>query len=408
MDYFKTAQVRTHLDRLAKYFQGAVVSESPVITRSYKEFYKNGNLKAYVTVMRINNPKKEIKVRNKDYYLYRDNHEEAMMYLELLYFSETYNDLLERFGREYANFPTLNEVPRCFNFEEFIDKMLVQLSPKDHNLREPKAYQETKPNMNDSMYVYKFKFWHMLLGGSRKRKNRLVARLEFDLRSYTESYEQYYESLRKYSRQAFDINLYNRQVSIKREKLSSQSNMIFEHYKTWGEKTYIIEYFSLSFSNTVNINKIFEEESMIFELDKTTKTLVVNLSLPKEASLPVIETFRPIRKDLASSVKYLKPKQMTQVFSEIIMSYLIYIARLLSSLDTEKKVDFIVFNLYPNKRLNAVNCSAVFSAELNKIPFVEMKENEVGESFLKLFGSVFNYSLDNPSASPYKVVKSDV
>ena len=93
---------------IATFIDGAGLESDPVRVNNYKRFYKNGNVKAYISDLSVQNPSKHIEVRNRKYNLYSKNFNHTYNFLYLYYFSEKYNLLIDSFIDKYTSRHTEN------------------------------------------------------------------------------------------------------------------------------------------------------------------------------------------------------------------------------------------------------------------------------------------------------------
>ena len=82
--------IKRKLDRYKSLDSSLLYLDDPVKIEQKKEYYKNGNVKAYISKLRIYEIDLTEKVRNRDYYLYKENFNNSYNYLLISYYVYKY------------------------------------------------------------------------------------------------------------------------------------------------------------------------------------------------------------------------------------------------------------------------------------------------------------------------------
>ena len=382
------------------------VPTKPIHEKSYREYYQNGNVKAYVCVFNTYNPNFEEKVRNKDIYLYSENYDRMFRYIELNYYTEWYRLKLKEFIAHFSSYHSSNKFSSDFLYEDLLSKEAVS-QQKNQSLTPFPNYQDIRIFHQKLANIY-FKRWFKknkfcLINSLRKRLSYdfddALAKQKTDLKQRLDTY---HHDLTQYATSHYD-SLFRKAVDAEKQaKVKEILNTIRTQYVQWGDEASIKDYFEYTVANVKSENRFFSKESLCFQIDKESHTIIVNLSLPEPEKFPKVESFRTIKKDVIATPTLFNTKKIYDYLSEFAISYIIHLAKALDYVDDYNYLNYFVFNLYNDNQCDKNHCFKVITLNKSELNF-SIKEATSMSLFKESFGSTVDYALFHGVEAPFGV-----
>ena len=402
---YQLNDVKNELKIISEYI-GSALPNNPVQENSYKEYYKNGNVQAYVSVFTSTQPYFSEKVRNKDYFLYKENYRHMHDFVHLSYLAEIYKTRHKEFIQTFSTFHKRELEPSSFKYDKLHPSLTKPFVAKPSKANPPKPIKLKKPSLIESKYQIKPALFKRLLRFLflRKKKPNAIRKDFFykDLNTYTKKQEEYYKQLNKYavSKYSDEIN----EVKRHQQYLKNQEivNLIRAQYLEWGDVRLIKKYFEYTLSKTRTKHSFYQNETLAFRIDKETSTLIVGLSVPLSNQYPRIESFRIVKKDVIAVPSYVNPKTYLEHLSTFAMSQIIHLTQTILHVDDAHRLNHIVFNLYRSSSLENKHCFKVITAPKENFDYIHRGLGLIA-TFKNTFGTLIDYESIQSGAVPYGV-----
>lgn len=317
----------------------------PVQVTNSKEYYKNGNIKAYTSFLKIHEPYKTESVRNRNYSLYSENLDIAYTYLELIFYSKAYEKNIQEYykvlGREHI-----------YGFDSSISFMNMRnevLEPlKLHKIPEPtyKEMDDLKPSLNDSRFQYdisllgKILLYGFVIKGFKKQKfNRALNR-------YYKQLENADKNKRNYFDRVYPLKKENRSIDNQINQIKEKYSRIWKGYESFSEESDVQKYFDIMFDKYFDPEIPYAGCDHSVTFDMKSNALIVDCEIPSEYDLPRIKTLKPIKKHGHSRVTFFSKNEFKEKYEKAVSSHILYLLTLLYKIDSFDLIDKVFVNVY--------------------------------------------------------------
>ncbi len=291
------------------------------------EYYKNGNVKAYVAVISSNRLNQSVTVRSKNVQTYKAYFNEKYDYMHRLCMIDKYNQLVRDIYFNFKSKHTNISYSTIKNFEEY---KLHLMKEKKLDKKPPSKYTATEallPLPSDKKYQKGNIF--TLVSTKQSKTNRSKSKYYKDLSLYNDKLEQ---EKKKEINNLLNIKLHN-DIVYKTEEIH---NSYIEHRSNELTNKYFHE---MLVFNQLNI-KLFNETKTKFKVDD--KNISVMFLLPNLTNIPKSCTFKTYK--TKSAFKELKSdNDITDINSIISGIVLLLIVRIIQ-LDYKGNFDTITVN----------------------------------------------------------------
>jgi hypothetical protein len=378
----------SNIKKLSKYDKGFAYNGSPISTRNSREYYKNGNVKANITVFTLDKPYEVITVRNKDYYLYKENYQNAQEYLIMLHKAYKYkNDILKLF-KNLSNYHFNNNFITLKELEQREKGQLESTISKRVNVE---AFNKRKPLMIDSKYKFKKSIFSFL-----KNKKKCVTKL---LESYKIDLNDYYREMKKYEQRKLKLMTINYEINSKEvlrlkkiEMISNKYSSMKQNYVEFIDDVKIDEYLKLMLAEQSVKESIYESLMVDIECYLDLKAIILDLEIPRGNKFPKVKDHRIIRKNLiAKEIKFTN-REFEDIISETLLSYVLYYVKMVSKIDIANKAEKLFVNLYAS-RISKDSCVSVLEIDLSNVG--DYLDDSLTKILRKISGESVNYKFNN-------------
>ncbi|MTI47973.1 MAG: restriction endonuclease [Firmicutes bacterium] len=310
------------------------------------EYYKNGNIKAYQSILHHIKLDKVVKVRHKEHSIYKRKFDDACKLLMLEWESVSTTKNVEIFIEKSQNFHVYSYNSSKFKFNTFVDKQIKENVNQTIKTPSYKVLNEiSKPSKTDEKYILKENLLHKIFPFYANRKKKELEII-------------YNKNLAHYNKVAAEnerIRIENKQnkenymkqiqeIENKIKSIKNRNKTLYENYANAKESISIIEYFEHVMSRDFDFNNIYKKISYEIDFDIEDRTLVVNFQFPLESNFPQNKEFKLIKtKQLIKETPF-KQKEYTKLIMDSYYSLYIAIINEFIKVDVENIVDNIVLN----------------------------------------------------------------
>lgn len=380
--------IDSNISRLSKYDSDYAYSGSPISVRNTREYYKNGNVKANIAVFTLNKPYEVIKVRNKDYYLYKDNYNNANEYLIMLHKAYQYSNNILHFYDALSNYHLVNNFTSMEKLE-LRDKNQIESNTSQISIIN--AFSKRKPLIVDSKYKYKKSFFGFLKN-KKKIKSKLFENYKHDLSNYYREMKKYEEKKMKLMINNYEINKSEVIRSKKVEMISNKYAFLKKNYNEFINDLEVDKYLQFMLMEQSEQNNIYESLNVNIECYLDLKAIILDLEIPKVSRFPRIKDHRIIKKNLVAKEIEFTNKEFDDISAETIPSYILYYIKMISKFNMSNRAEKLFLNLYRGS-ISINNCFSVLEIDLLNI---EDYSNESPSRILKkISGKSINYNISN-------------
>jgi hypothetical protein len=341
-------KLKDKLVKLCSYYSSLSYLSDPVRVNNRIEYYKNGNVKAYISVLSISKPYKSIKVRNRAYDLYKSNFQEAKTYLAMLYYSDQYESNLSIFYNKISKIHCLAE-----GKVKFIDSIKlgkiekIKVDIRKYSLNDLKM--PLKPKRISEKYHYKCKFFPSFFKRERRKKFLKLKILRNDMNFYR-------KRVKEYNEQRLNDYIKEREYFVKKYKEKTRINKIKDTYdliksnfikfenendvSLYLDTTLVSLFSDLSFYNDMNYK---------YHVDIDYKGIILDIYLPNINKFPKTERFNIVKKYLDAKPVYLNENELYDYINEAINSLVYYFILSFHYINMEDTIKSLYINLYRTK-----------------------------------------------------------
>lgn len=403
MDYL--GFIEQTLQLYTKYNINYTFTKPTINENTKKEYYKNGNVKAYISYLYISNSYTAMTVKNRDYNLYKQNVYSATQYLKLVYFAYQYERVNEALVSYLNKFHLIN-YKKIIKIDE-----IIRLKQKEVDSLECIKFideemdQPIKPNKFDNLYLYKKRFFYSLFHATKKQIKSLHSKLDRDTQNYQKKLNVYYEKKHKVAINNYmSIINYNNHLSMKENEIKVLSEFPNNMQNMKDEKT-VLDYFDIIKIN--DLEYFYNNLDLQISFHADSSSIICNLELPCEEMFPKVKSYKVYKTYIEYKENLYSDQERRTIIENSINSYILFYLIYFNQSNinnTFKRlyINLFKYNLNSNNKFKENDCVWVFNTELNGVGIE--KELSARELIEKILGkAIFLKDLENE----HKPIKKD-
>lgn len=398
-------QIRAILDRYNKYNSEYTYLSAPVKDSNRREYYKNGNIKAYVSDLNIREPYENVRVRNKDYYLYSENYNHNKKYLELLHMTYKYKINNSFFVSALANFHIDNLV-NLATIDDILEEKLLAI--KNDRIKPGKLQIKhvQKPILYSDNYIYKKIAFENIFNRKNKRIEYLQNLYKTDIGEYADklvvkSEEKFNYFKNKFSYEASKVFQDRKKIEINREYKSLKQNFV-----SFVNEESVNEYLEEVINKSLYLGEFYRDMQFNFDIDLDSRSVILNLQIPSKKQYPIYKEFKIIKKYLECRETEYTKQDRVYFTNKALNSYLLFYIFAFKKINYGDALKKIFVNLFYTESLSSKdvlkkhNCVMTLEADLNRAD--STKNSTIEEIVSKICGRGIRYEDFTNNALPIK------
>jgi hypothetical protein len=360
-----------------------------------KDMYKNGNVKAYESIIKLAHPRNRIEIRNKDFDKYEELVHKTIDHFLLIHAVNYYEKQIKKYYLIMSRVHNKDLIERDFNglYKRDLDDI------NKESIMPEKLYlaRLLKPTIYDSKYEIRESI------NSRKKYKELSKMkqkiFEDDLTAFNEKVAQQSIKKREYYIKEYkdlsDSSKMNEKITSLEQKYSS----LKEGYLNMKKETLVAKYFKHVLKNNIIIHESYKNLKHSFFLDIDSKAIVLNLQIPIYDDYPKIESLNIIKKSLTCREKYIDEKPLNIALCSYILSFI----KLFYEIDDTRLFESLYINIYKGtkgEKLPNMKCYSLIKVDLNKYSELRKKKFDSCEFLELLVGKSISYDDLNQEVLP--------
>jgi len=398
-------QIRAILDRYNKYNSEYTYLSDPVKVSNRREYYKNGNIKAYVSDLNIREPYENVRVRNKDYYLYSDNYNHGKKYLELLHMTYKYKINNSFFVSALANYH-INNLVNLATIDDILEEKLLTIKNGRTKPGKLQIKHVQKPILYSDKYIYKKIAFENVFNRKNKRTEYLKNLYITDIGEYEDKLVINNDEKFNYFKNKFSYEASKVFQDRKRKETNSEYSSLKQNFISFINEESVHEYLDKVINKNLHLGEFYRDMQFNFDIDLDSRAVLLNLQIPRKKQYPIYKEFKIIKKNLeCRETEYTKQDRiyfMNKALNSYILFYILAFEKI-NYRDTLKKIFINLFynESLPNKdTLKNYNCVMTLEADLNRAE--STKISTIEEIIVEICGREIRYEDFTDNVLPIK------